>query len=340
MSHQTGIKGNEGLKKIFGKSKDGKIRAIKISIENEELNLSAHKEVKSSFQKDYEKMVMPMIEEDVPCYILFRLDTKNTLGYDWLLISWTPDSASVRFKMLYASTKATLKNEFGTAHIKDELHATTMDEVTYKGYTKHIEAMVAPAPLTMREEELKEIRQTETHVDISTNTRQQTLSGVAFPITESAMQGIKDMARDSYNYLQFKIEFAEEKIHLVKAANIDLNNLKNEVPEDSARYHLYNFKHTHEGDYTESIVFIYSMPGYNCSIKERMLYSSCKAPFLETIQSLNLPITKKLEIDSGSELTEEFLQDELHPKKNLHRPLFAKPKGPPNRGAKRLTKPN
>lgn len=38
----------------------------------EELNLSAHKEVKSSFQKDYEKMVMPMIEEDVPCYILFR----------------------------------------------------------------------------------------------------------------------------------------------------------------------------------------------------------------------------------------------------------------------------
>lgn len=58
--------------------------------------------------------------------IFFRLDTKNTLGYDWLLISWTPDSASVRFKMLYASTKATLKNEFGTAHIKDELHATTM----------------------------------------------------------------------------------------------------------------------------------------------------------------------------------------------------------------------
>lgn len=47
----------------------------------------------------------------------------------------------------------------------------------------------------------------------------------------------------------------------------------------------------------------------------------------------------QLEIDSGSELTEEFLLDEIHPKKNLHRPKFAKPKGPPNRGAKRLTKP-
>jgi len=50
-------------------------------------------------------------------------------------------------------------------------------------------------------------------------------------------------------------------------------------------------------------------------------------------------IILQLEIETGSELTEEFLQDELHPKKNLHRPAFAKPKGPPNRGAKRLTKP-
>lgn len=47
----------------------------------------------------------------------------------------------------------------------------------------------------------------------------------------------------------------------------------------------------------------------------------------------------QLEIDLGDELTEEFLQNELHPKKILHRPQFAKPKGPPNRGAKRLTKP-
>jgi twinfilin-like protein len=46
-----------------------------------------------------------------------------------------------------------------------------------------------------------------------------------------------------------------------------------------------------------------------------------------------------LEIDCGEEVTETFLQDEIHPKKNLHRPKFAKPKGPPNRGAKRITRP-
>lgn len=46
----------------------------------------------------------------------------------------------------------------------------------------------------------------------------------------------------------------------------------------------------------------------------------------------------QIEISNGAELTEEFLQDEIHPKKILHRPKFAKPKPPPGRGAKRMTK--
>lgn len=38
------------------------------------------------------------------------------------------------------------------------------------------------------------------------------------------------------------------------------------------------------------------MPGYNCTIKERMLYSSCKNPFTETIASLGLEIDKKVSV--------------------------------------------
>lgn len=42
-------------------------------------------------------------------------------------------------------------------------------------------------------------------------------------------------------------------------------------------------------------VFIYSMPGYSCSIKERMMYSSCKAPLLSDIeQNIGLVVTKKV----------------------------------------------
>ena len=51
------------------------------------------------------------------------------------------------------------------------------------------------------------------------------------------------------------------------------------------------------------------------------------------------PLSPQIEISETAELNEQFLQDELHPKKNLHRPKFAKPKPPPGRGARRMTKP-
>ncbi len=42
-------------------------------------------------------------------------------------------------------------------------------------------------------------------------------------------------------------------------------------------------------------VFIYSMPGYKCPIKERMLYSSCKAPVIDVIeQNLGMNVDKKV----------------------------------------------
>lgn len=58
-----------------------------------------------------------------------RLDTKNSSGYEWLFLSWSPDTAPIRQKMLYASTKATLKQEFGTSQIKEELHGTIMVKI-------------------------------------------------------------------------------------------------------------------------------------------------------------------------------------------------------------------
>ena len=50
------------------------------------------------------------------------------------------------------------------------------------------------------------------------------------------------------------------------------------------------------------------MPGYSVSIKERMLYSSCKNSVIEVIEKhYNVDVNKRIEIDTGDELTEEFL---------------------------------
>lgn len=305
----------------------------------EELTLSDHKDVKRDFEQDFDKYVPSAIDPNTPCYLLLRMDTKASLGYDWFMFSWIPETATTRQKMLYASTKATLKNDFGSAYIKEEMHATTVDEASLEGYKKHKRNVDAPAPLTSREEELQELRKMDINTEINADTRQQTLGGISCPLNDEAVRAIRGINAGQHDYLQFRIELKEEKIYLEAAETLShVGVLSKRVPSDKARYHLYLFKHTHEGDYQEKFVFIYSMPGYNCSVKERMMYSSCKAPFVDTITALGVEIAKKIEIDNGEELTEAFLQEELHPKKILHRPQFAKPKGPPNRGAKRIMK--
>lgn len=293
--------------------------------------------MKKDFERDWDKLIQPEIEQDVPCFLLYRLDVKSENGYAWMLITWIPDIATIRQKMIYASTKSTLKLEFGGSNIKEEYHATTPEEMTFAGYQKNKISMSAPTPLTAREEEINELRRTEIKADVSVDTRHQTLGGINCPITEAAKQAIKDLKRGSYNYLQFHIELDKEEIHITKADNIDVHKLSSQVPTDHARFHIFLFKHSYDGDYLESFVFIYSMPGYNCSVKERMMYSSSKAPFLDTINSLGIDITKRLEVDDASELSEENLIDELHPKKMLHKQQFAKP-APPSRGPRRLIK--
>lgn len=61
------------------------------------------------------------------------------------------------------------------------------------------------APLTREEEELQEIKRNEVNTEVNIDSRHQTLSGVAFPITEAARQAICDMVKGNYDYLQFRI---------------------------------------------------------------------------------------------------------------------------------------
>lgn len=339
MSTQTGIRANDGLADFFGKCRSGRYRMFKVAIANEKLALDGHHEARGTWDRDWDPLVLGAIEENEPCYILYRLDEKDGGGgFRWVLISWSPDSSSIRSKMLYASTKASLKNEFGGGQIKDDLYGNVREDVTLEGYKKHVISAAAPGPMSREELEREEVKVAQSNVAISVDTKQQTMAGVLFPMTNAVEAAVREVLSGAVEYVQMSIDTKKEIINLEEKGKCTLPNLPKKVPAEMPRYHIFVFPHTHEGDFLKSIVFIYTMPGYNCSIKERMLYSSCKASLVDRLESqLGLEITKKIEVDSGDELTEEFLMSEIHPVKNLNRPKFAKP-APPSRGNRRITK--
>ncbi len=159
-------------------------------------------------------------------------------------------------------------------------------------------------------------------------------------------------------------------INLALSKSVTVDAVAGLIPSESPRYSIFNYKHNHEGDNLESIVFVYSCPGYQCPIKERMLYSTAKAPLIDAIEALGINLIKKasvlhkctkharslfhahslsppslpfpctctqLEIGEGSEFTGEWLSDQLHPVKTVFKPKFARPSRP-GRGGRRLTR--
>lgn len=339
MSHQTGIKASDELREFFAGSKDGRVRVIKVAIENEQLVLDRHSGASGTWEEDYDMMVLPLLEDDHPCYILYRLDVKASGEYQWLFIAYSPDHSPVRQKMLYAATRATLKVEFGAGQIREEMFGTHPKDISLQGFKRHVVSNAGPAPLTMAEEELELVKKSEVRTDVGVDTKHETMRGVSFPISDAALAELSKLQAGTLNYVQLSLDLKAETINLDHADNIDVKQLPSKVPQESARYHFFRFNHTHEGDYLESIVFIYSMPGYKCSIKERMLYSSGKGPLIDQLeQGFKMDIPKKIEIDDAKELTEEFIFDELHPKRDIVRQKFAKPKGPASRGPRRIIK--
>lgn len=47
------------------------------------------------FDQEYDAYVLPLLDEGMPCYLLFRLDTTNNQGYEWLLLAWSPEGSPV-----------------------------------------------------------------------------------------------------------------------------------------------------------------------------------------------------------------------------------------------------
>lgn len=67
-----------------------------IDVVSEELVLGLTKAAAGSWEEDYDRLLLPVLDKELPCYILFRLDSTNSLGHEWIFIAWSPDHSPVR----------------------------------------------------------------------------------------------------------------------------------------------------------------------------------------------------------------------------------------------------
>ncbi|KAI8381406.1 uncharacterized protein BYT42DRAFT_566404 [Radiomyces spectabilis] len=319
MSHQSGIQVSEELAKTFAEAvADGNTRILRVSIINESLTPNGSTPVKGNFEQDYDD-ITSFLEDTTPAYILMRLDTKASSGeYEWLLVTYVPDHAKVRDKMLYASTRNTLTKELGDYRFTDTLYGTLSSEVSLDGYRKHQKHKAAEAPLTQRERELAEIKQAEAKAVSDyqgTTTRKSYAPGVAFPVTEKAQEALRvlNQSKEAREHNFVSLVFDKETIDLDTASHVPRSEIKNAIPAHAPRFTFYVCEHESDGNTQESIVFVYTCPP-SSKIREKMLYSASRANIIKAAESMaDLKVVKKLETSDPTDITEEYLLEELAP---------------------------
>ncbi|TFY83243.1 hypothetical protein EWM64_g771 [Hericium alpestre] len=282
--------------------------------------------VEGTFESDLAKL-QDLLEDTVPASVLVRLEEPPT---EWLAIHYVPDSAKIRDKMLYASTRTTLTKNLPSTHFSDTLFATSKEDLTPAAYAAHRRSVAAPQPMTAREKEMEELKAAERKGGgayagnrARINHVGQAVGYVWPPEVEDA---IKELASGSDDRLAIvTLDPASETLNLMSVEESSADELGSKIPSSEP-------------------VFIYSCPS-SSPVKHRMMYASGTTSvhrYAKSILPPNALAERKIETSDPKELDAAHLQVELALSPDPSRVAspaapaeenrgFARPRGPAKR---------
>jgi len=210
----------------------------------------------------------------------------------------------------------------------DKLTCSVASEVGLKGYRQHKAGEKAEKPWTESERSLEQMKKEQAAM-LTEAKPHSYLSSVSFPLLLEAERALKKLANDTTQATTVVLGLD------LKLENVYLDQTSTSTPSllVSAQLPRYLLFKPDSAVHTKEVIFIYNCPK-SSSIKERMVYSSCRAGVLQQAKEAGLDVVKKLEIQEASELSHDDLQlEKAQPfvSRNIASGGFRKPAPPAGR---------
>ncbi|KAF4548737.1 putative cofilin/tropomyosin-type actin-binding protein [Elsinoe fawcettii] len=276
--------------------------------------------------------IPPRLSPTEAKYILVRTSPSPQ---DFLAITFVPDAAPVRQKMLFASTRLTLIRELGIERFGEQIFATTVEECGPKGWEKHVAHLKVEKPLTEEERANEGIKEAELLESQGTKGREMggmSLGGgerKGLKRGEGVEGAVSAMGRGEEGTLVvLRIDVAEERIEVDRVEEgVKVGEVRERVSAEEPRYTFYAFRPAGE---EVKVVFLYTCPS-GSKIKERMVYAASRITVVKMAeQELGLTIAKRLEGSSPADFPEDVIRAEFVQKQEESKG-FARPKRPGRR---------
>ena len=147
-----------------------------------------------------------LLKDNEAAYILLRRHDNSSDGYT--AVTYVPDKAPVRQKMLFAATRLTLVRELGTERFRETYFTTLKEELTAPGWRKHEKHTQTKAPLTEEEQTLQGVKEAEAETSRGTGHRASHLSGhTTLSISEEGLRALKELPSGGSNLVQLVFMF-------------------------------------------------------------------------------------------------------------------------------------
>jgi twinfilin-like protein len=240
---KTGIQVTSNLSSRFQQvSTSGADRFFKVQIINDEtLDIVSSEAPGAGTWEEQFDIVPKTLEPKQACFILYRTDKQNSDGrFLWYLLCYVPDTCPVRQKMLYASTRYSLRQDLGTYNFIDEIHGTDGKDFGAKGYKDYYIAKTSEAPLTegerLKKEELEASYRDYVIGDAGQLPPTVQTRGVAFPVDQQVYAAFDAMKAGTINYMRLVIDIDAEIIKVDHSGNVSSAEVGAQVPKTDARF--------------------------------------------------------------------------------------------------------
>ncbi|TID19856.1 hypothetical protein CANINC_003651 [Pichia inconspicua] len=341
MSSQSGIAPSDALVADFHAFTASPQRALILSIDTTALTIGITSiiDATSDLDTDLDNLASNHLTPTECLYIILKhSDTdshsQSEVSGKHAFISYVPDNASVKSKLLYASTKNTLLRSLsGGTNFSPILFVNSADELTPQGWHKIVDSLNSSAPLSESEIQLQKVKQGEIStaaiskparlaVDSSTN--------LLFAIDSKAESTLNSSNFDPFKLITLLINSSNETLELAK----ELNNIKEEQLVDAlTEYTLTPAYHLYKNSDNQTF-FILTCPS-GSKVRERMLYATNKQGLINHLKQLQWNFSNLIEIGDPNELELSSIQSnskQQNQSENHSSSLkFAKPKGPRRR---------
>ncbi|KAI9742651.1 MAG: Twinfilin-1 [Claussenomyces sp. TS43310] len=267
------------------------------------------------------------LKDNEAAYIILRRYPDTSDGF--VAITYVPNSAPVRQKMLFASTRLTLVRELGIERFRETIFATEKAELTGDGFKKHDQHTQLDAPLTEEEQALGAVKKAEAEEGRGMSGKKSHVSaGLTMPVSEDALNALRSLGDSSgqKNLVQLKFDIPTETIHLASQTTSDASGLSTSISSTEPRFTFFKYL---ESENTP-IIFIYTCPS-SSKVKERMVYASSRS-YAVTVaeQKAGLTVEKKMEASDPDEISKSTIEEEFKPKVEIKK-TFDRPKRPGRR---------